>query len=337
MGKSFINIKELAQALNLSTSTVSRAFRDKEDINPETKKFILDKAKELGYYPNIYASNLRGSKSKTIAVIMPELANNFFSLAVKGIERVAQRNGYHTLVYVTDSIYEKEVSIVEDLYNGRVEGIIMSVSGEGNDHRYIKQLKTNNIPLVFFDRVYDDIDLPKITTDDYNSCFNATEYLIENGCKKIAFLVIDKNVSIGNARMNGFIDAHKKHNISPDDYLIVDCKNDLDESYRIIKEVLRSQKPDALVSSVERLAITSYRVCADEKISIPGEVKIIGYSNLSIADILNPSFSTITQPAEAQGTKAAEILFDILKHKPLAQKDFVLVSHIIHRKSTEFS
>ncbi|HEY0299359.1 MAG TPA: LacI family DNA-binding transcriptional regulator, partial [Arachidicoccus sp.] len=169
MSKSFINIKELAQALNLSTSTVSRAFRDKADISSDTKKFILDKAKELGYYPNIHASNLRGSKSKTIAVIMPELANNFFSLAVRGIENVAQENGYHTLIYVTDSLYDKEVEIIEDLYNGRVEGIIMSASGEGNNHQYIKKLKTNDIPLVFFDRVYDDIDLPKVTTDDYNS------------------------------------------------------------------------------------------------------------------------------------------------------------------------
>ncbi|WP_225974573.1 LacI family DNA-binding transcriptional regulator [Arachidicoccus ginsenosidivorans] len=142
MSKSFINIKELAQALNLSTSTVSRAFRDKNDINPQTKQFILDKAKELGYYPNIYASNLRGSKSRTLAVIMPELANNFFSLAVKGIEKVAQAKGYHTLVYVTDSNYSKEISIVEDLFNGRVEGIIMSVSGEGSDHQYIKSLRT---------------------------------------------------------------------------------------------------------------------------------------------------------------------------------------------------
>lgn len=334
MSKSFINIKELAVALNLSTSTVSRAFRDKGDINADTKQYILDKAKELGYYPNIYASNLRDSKSRTIAVIMPELANNFFSLAVKGIERVAQANGYHTLIYVTDSLYQKEVEIVEDLYNGRVEGIIMSVSGEGNDHHYINKLKQSHIPLVFFDRVYDDIDVPKVITDDYDSSFKATEYLLNNHCDPVALLVIDKNVSIGNARMKGFVDAHKKCKVKLNENLVVDCSNDLEESCQIIKHTLLTYKPKAILASVERLATASYTVCLDEKIKIPEEVKIIGYSNLSIASLLNPSLSTITQPAEELGTKAAELLFDILKDKPLLQKEVVLEAEIIHRIST---
>lgn len=334
MAKSFINIKELAKALNLSTSTVSRAFRDKEDINADTKKYILDKAKELGYYPNLYASNLRDSKSRTIAVIMPELANNFFSLAVKGIEKIAQSNGYHTLIYVTDSLYQKEVEIVEDLYNGRVEGIIMSVSGEGNDHQYIQKLKTKNIPLVFFDRVYDDIDVPKVMTDDYESSFKATEYLLKNGSKKIAFLVIDRTVSIGNARMSGYIDAHKKCKVKLNENLIVDCSNDFDESYAIIKEMFKTQAPDAVLASVERLATTTYTICLEEKIKVPKQVKIISYSNLSIASLLNPSMSTIEQPAEMLGTRAAEILFDILKGNTLRQKDYVLKSEIHLRDST---
>jgi LacI family transcriptional regulator len=212
----------------------------------------------------------------------------------------------------------------------------MSVSGEGRNHEYIKRLKANNIPLVFFDRVYDDIDVPKITTDDYSSSFKATEYLLKHGCKKPAFLVIDKNISIGNTRMNGFIDAHKKCKIPVDKCLIIDCSNDLDESYRIIEKILLHEKPDALLASVERLAIAAYRVCMNEKIPIPQQVKVISYSNLFVTDMLNPSLSTIEQPAESLGAKAAEILFDTLNHKSLSQKNFVLTSKIIHRKSTEF-
>lgn len=334
MPKSFINIKQLAEALKLSTSTVSRAFRDKNDINEETKKYILQKAKELGYYPNIYASNLRGSKSKTIAVIMPELANNFFSLAVKGIEEVAFSNGYHTLIYVTNSRYEKEVSIVEDLFNGRVEGIIMSVTGEGTEHDYIHKLRESRIPLVFFDRVYDDIDVPKVVTDDYESSFKATQYLLENGSKKVALLVIDKDVSIGNNRMNGFVDAHKKLKIRLDKNFIVDCNNDFDESYHTIKKLWTNHKPDAILASVERLATAAYVVCKDEGISIPRELKIISYSNLNIADLLNPSLSTITQPAEELGSRAAELLFDILKGNKISENLITLPSEIIHRISS---
>ncbi|HTN37976.1 MAG TPA: LacI family DNA-binding transcriptional regulator [Arachidicoccus sp.] len=335
MPKSFINIRELAQALNLSTSTVSRAFRDKNDINAETKQFILDKAKELGYYPNIYASNLRDSKSKTIAVIMPELANNFFSLAVKGIEKVAQANGYHTLIYVTDSSYKKEVGIVEELYNGRVEGIIMSVSGEGAEHNYIEKLRESGIPLVFFDRVYEDIDVPKVTTDDFESSFKATEYFLKEGLKKVAFLVIDKAVSIGNARMQGYIEAHRKCGIPLDRNLIVDCSNDFDTSYEIIFNTIKNYQPEALFASVERLATASYKVCLDNNVVIPEQIKIISYSNLSIADLLNPSLSTITQPAEDLGTRAASLIFDVLKEKPVLTKGLVLQSEIIHRDSTK--
>jgi len=336
MSKSFINIKELAQALNLSTSTVSRAFRDKNDINPQTKQFILDKAKELGYYPNIYASNLRGSKSRTLAVIMPELANNFFSLAVKGIEKVAQANGYHTLVYVTDSSYTKEISIVEDLFNGRVEGIIMSVSGEGADHHYIKKLKDSKIPLVFFDRVYDDIDVPKVITDDFDSSFKATEYFLRKGLEKVAFLVIDKSVSIGNARLQGYLEAHKKCGKQVDKNLIVDCSNDFDESYDSIKLAISLHRPEALFASVERLATAAYRVCKDLNVKIPDEVKVISYSNLNIADLLNPSLSTITQPAEALGKEAAKLIFGMLNGLAPSKKEQILRSELIHRSSTKF-
>ena len=336
MSKSFINIKELAQALNLSTSTVSRAFRDKNDINPGTKQYILDKAKELGYYPNLYASNLRGSKSRTLAVIMPELANNFFSLAVKGIEKIAQGKGYHTLVYVTDSNYEKEVSIVEDLFNGRVEGIIMSVSGEGIDHQYIRKLKDSRIPLVFFDRVYDDIDVPKVVTDDFDSSFKATEYFLEKGLERVAFLVIDKGVSIGNARLQGYLEAHRKCNRQVDRHLIVDCTNDFDQSYRVIQQAIKLHKPQALFASVERLATAAYRVCNDLNLCIPDDIKVISYSNLTIADLLAPSLSTITQPAEDLGREAARLIFGILNGTPLPDKEQVLQADIIHRASSRF-
>jgi LacI family transcriptional regulator len=141
-----INIKQLAKTLNLSTSTVSRAFRNNSDINKETKERILAKARELNYQPNHYASNLRERKSNTIAVIVPELANNFFLQAINGLERVASEKGYHILIYLTDDKYDKEVSFINHLHSGRVDGIIMSVSGEAaREHSYLYKLKKKNI------------------------------------------------------------------------------------------------------------------------------------------------------------------------------------------------
>ncbi|MVT08538.1 LacI family DNA-binding transcriptional regulator [Chitinophaga tropicalis] len=329
-----VDIKRLAEKLNLSTSTVSRAFRGNSDINPETKARILSMAKEFNYQPNHYASNLRDKKSNTIAIIVPELANNFFSQAIHGIERVAREKGYYTLIYVTDDEYEKEVMFIEKLYNGRVDGIIMSVSGEANDHAYLNKRGAKSIPLVFFDRVYDDIDVPKVTTDDYTSSFDGTLHLIEGGCKKIAFLVVNKSLSIGNIRMQGYRDALKDAGIPFDERLVIDCSNDYSKNYGILTEMLREQRPDGLFASVERLAISSYYVCHDLGIRIPEDIKIVSFSSLEIASLLNPALSTITQPAYDLGTNAAELLFKTLEGKTEVKDHIVLSSKLIPRKSS---
>ncbi|MET3112333.1 LacI family transcriptional regulator [Pedobacter sp. CG_S7] len=331
------NIKQLAKALNLSTSTVSRAFRDNSDINKETKERILAKAKEFHYQPNHYASNLREQRSKTIAVIVPELGNNFFSQAINGIERIARDNGYHILIYATDDEYEKEVSFIQHLHNGRVDGIIMSVSGEANDHTYLNEFGSKRLPLVFFDRVYEDIITPRVVTNDYASSFSATQHLIKQGCTRIAYLVINKNLSIGKTRMQGYIDALGKYNIPFDDRFIVDCSNSYKENNAILKNMLKVLKPDGVFTSVERLAFATYYAAYDLGISIPNELKVIGFSSLEIAPLLNPSLTTVTQPATQIGIEAASLLFKMLEAPQSVDcnKKVVLNSKLIKRKSTE--
>jgi len=332
-----VNIKQLAKALNLSTSTVSRAFRDNSDISKETKDRILSKAKEFNYQPNHYASNLREQRSKTIAVIVPELANNFFSQAIRGIEQVARAKGYHILIYATDDDYEKEVSFIRHLHNGRADGIIMSVSGEANDHNYLNELSHKRLPLVFFDRVYEDIVTPRVITNDYDSSFSATQHLIKQGCKKIAYLVINKNLSIGKFRMQGYIDALKKHQIPYDDQLVVDCTNSYTKNNVILKRMLQELKPDGVFTSVERLAFATYYACYDLEISVPEQLKVIGFSSLEIAPLLNPSLTTVTQPATQIGTEAVNLLFRMLEHPETVDQSekIVLNSKLIKRRSTE--
>lgn len=333
-----INIKKLAKALNLSTSTVSRAFRNNSDINKETKERILAKARELNYEPNHYASNLRERKSKTIAVIVPELANNFFLQAINGLEQVASQKGYHILIYLTGDDYDKEISFINHLHNGRVDGIIMSVSGEAaREHSYLYKLKTKNIPLIFFDRIYEDIEASHVTSDDYESSFKATEHLIQRGCKRIAFLVIHKNLSIGKTRFQGYLDALQKHHINYADDLVVDCSNNPDENFTILSQAITTLKPDGLFASVERIAISCYYVLQDLKLAIPQDIKIISFSSLEIADLLNPSLTTITQPAFEMGTAAAQLLFKALETEngqEVKQEQVVLQSKLVQRKST---
>jgi len=331
-----INIKKLAEALNLSTSTISRAFRDNSDISGATKERILAKAKELNYQPNHYASNLREQKSKTIAVIVPELANNYFSQAIHGIERVARENGYHILIYVTDDDYKKEVNFIHHLHNGRADGIIMSVSGEANDHNYLNNFDSKRLPLVFFDRIYEDIETPRVITNDYNSSFLATEHLIEQGCKKIAYFVVNKSLSIGKTRMQGYLDALAKHHVPFKEEYIVDCSNSYDENSVIVKNALVELQPDGVFTSVERLAFATYYACYDLGIKVPTDLKVISFSSLEIAPLLNPSLTTITQPAAEIGEEAAKLLFKILDNQQ--DKNFfsevILESKIIIRNST---
>jgi|SRR5690606_2611356 LacI family transcriptional regulator len=333
-----VDIISIAKALNLSKSTVSRAFQEKSDINPNTRNRILAYANEVNYRPNHYASNLREQKSKTIAVVVPELENNYFTQIIKGAEEIAKREGYHILIYATDDDINKEREFITSISNGKVDGVLMSVVGERDNHSYLHNIDLVKMPIVFFDRVYDDVDITKIVTDDYQSSFDATEHLLLGGCTSIAYLVVDKDHSIGKERALGYKDALKKHNIAIQEELIIDCSNSYDENFNIIKEVLLNHKPDAVFASVERLAFSTYFVCNDLDLNIPRDLKVVAFSSLQIAELLSPPLSTVTQPAEQIGQEAAKLLVNKLKgeQQELDTNTIVLKSELRIRKSSQF-
>ncbi|WP_255486829.1 LacI family DNA-binding transcriptional regulator [Mucilaginibacter sp. SP1R1] len=331
-----MNIKKLAQELNLSPATVSRALRDNYQISPETKTKVLAMAKKLNYEPNPFASNLRNQKSKTIAVIIPEVANNFFSQAINGIEEIARMRDYHVLIYQTHEKSETEIAFTQRLISGRVDGILISISSETNDNEHLKEI-IKNIPVVFFDRVYEDIDAVKITTDDYESTYNATCHLIACGCKKIGYLLALNNISTGKKRFDGYKNALKDNEIPYNSDLILTDSNNDEENYEHIKQLLHTQKPDGIISSVEEMALPCYYACKELDIRIPDDIKIISFSNLKTAPLLNPSLTTITQPAFEIGKEAASIMFKILDKKYFEpNQTHILKSTLIKRESTSF-
>jgi LacI family transcriptional regulator len=332
--KETITIKTLAKELNISISTVSKALNDSYEISLETKQKVWDLAKKLKYNRNPSASNLRSHKTKTIAVVIPEIANNFFSQAINGIEEIARQRGYHVLIYQTHENSELEVAFTDSLLSGRVDGILISVSSDTNNTEHFTSL-VKEIPTVFFDRVYEDIDAVKITTDDYESAYNATSYLIDCGCKKIAYLFALNNLNAGKQRMAGYQDALKAGKMSCSYDLILNYDQDADRNYANIKELMLTKKPDAVISSIEDLALPCYYVCKELGINIPGDLKIISFSNLNTAALLNPSLTTITQPAFEMGKEAAGILFRILDKKYFEPNEWlVLKSMLIKREST---
>lgn len=332
-----VNIKALAAQLNLSISTVSRALQDSSEIGAKTKLRVHELAKQLNYQPNHYAAGLRKKQSHTIAVVVPEVADNFFSLVIDGIDKVAQTKGYHVLIFLTRDDYNKEVNFIRHIQSGRVDGVLISVSSESKDNEHLHELNRKNIPVVFFDRVFEDIPTAKITTDDYKASYKATKHLIDQGCKKIACLAIPETLLISRKRVQGYMDALEDHGLSVDKNLIGHCDNNDDEvNYKIISDLIKQQKPDGVFSSIEKLALLTYQSCINLKLNIPRDLKIISFSSLKIAPLLQPALSTITQPAFEMGKEAANILFSALEESKTGLKDdhIEMESVIVIRESS---
>jgi LacI family transcriptional regulator len=333
-----VNLKDLAKELNVSISTVSKALKSSHEISAGTKKKVLELAQKMGYNPNPYAGFLRHHKSKTIALIAPELTNNFFIQAISGAESVAQEKDYHLLIYITNDDFQKEESILKHLENGRVDGVIISLATSTKTYHHLNSLIHTGIPIVFFDRICHEIETAKITTDDFTSGFNATNHLIEEGCKDIAYLSLAENISIDNKRKQGYLEALHKYDIPFNPERIIQCGTDDKTNYNRIKDLMQLEhKPDGIFASIEKLALNVYYVCNDLHINIPSQMKVICFSNLRTAPLLKPSLTTITQPAFEMGKQAATILFKNLDKKRtlINNENIILKSELIKRDSTK--
>lgn len=331
-----ITIKMLAKQLNLSTAAVSKALRDSHEISSVTKQRVLDLANQLNYVPHPYAGSLREKKSKTIAVVIPEVADSFFSLALNGIETIAIENGYHSLIYLTHENLEREVEIMKTLESGRVDGVIMSVSMKTSSYEHIKSIQ-KMVPLVFFDRICEVIDTAKVTTNDYDCGYEVTKHLIDRGCKRIALLSVSDSLSISSKRMQGYQQALADYKMDPDCCQVIDFNEDLTKNHELLTNVLSSkERPDGIIATVSKMTTDLYMVCMELGIRIPQDIKVVCFSNDATAAILNPSLSTITQPAFEMGKKAAEILFRSLKKNFLItnEESVVIPSQLIVRNSS---
>ena len=333
-----VNLKRLAEELHLSIATVSRALQDSHEVSTATKARVRALATALNYQPNAYASSLRRNQSKTIGVVIPKVTNHFFALAINGIEEAARQANYHVLIYLTHDDYEREVSIIQHLKGGRVDGILMSVASGTQDTAHLQSLK---LPIVFFDRVCAEVPTAKVTTNDYESGYQATEHLIEAGCRNIAHLLLSSTLSIGRNRHQGYLDALAAHGLTPGPDLTLPGTPDNDGPNgnvgRIRELMQRRPDIDGIFASVERLAVNAYHVCRELGRRIPEDVKIVGFSNLESVSLFDPPLTTVTQPAYDIGREAAKILLRAVEKKRaiLPSQSLVLASELVQRRSTE--
>lgn len=312
-----ITIKDIAKALNLSTSTVSRALRGSYEINVETKRLVMEYAERMNYRPNPIALSLKENRSRSIGVIVPEIANNFFSQAINGMESIAYNRGYHVVISQNHESYERELVSTQYLAQRRVDGLLVSLSGESNDLEHFKELQSKGLPIVFFDRVPQNYITHKVTADNFVGAYQATEHLIQQGYRRIAHLTSPSWLSITYERLEGYKKALQNYGIPFEESYIKYCSHGgmiADEVESAVLELLRHPiRPDAIFAAGDRLTTSCMSLVRQEGLRIPDDVAIVGFTNLVTAHLLNPALSAVLQPAFEMGQLATEFLIDLIE------------------------
>jgi LacI family transcriptional regulator len=333
-------IKDIARELNLSTSTVSRALRGSYEINPETKRLVMECAERLNYRPNPIALSLKGSSSRAIGVIVPQIANYFFSQAINGIEAIAYNRGYHVIIFQSQESYEREMANVNQAMSRKVDGLLISLSSETSDVTHLRDVIDKNVPVVLFDRVSAELNVTQVVADNFGGSFAATEHLIQSGRRRIAHLTIQPWLSITQERLAGYRAALEKHGLAFDENLIRYGTFGPDEVGPMVDELMALDPiPDAFFTASDRLAIGCLKALHQRQLAIPEDVSLIGFTNLNVADLLAPSLSTVVQPAQEIGQVAAERLIDLIENKQRAKpvNTVKIPTELIVRDSTRLT
>lgn len=336
--KKKVTIHEIAKALNIDGSTVSRALNNSDRVPQKTKAKVLAKAKELGYQKNVLASNLRKNKSYTIGVIVPRISRHFFSSAISGIEEVAFAKGYHVIICQSLEDLKREQGIVDNLIANRVEGVLISVSMETLDGVHLQGFGQNNIPLVFFDRHCPALpDSNMVLIDDKLAAFEATSHLIEAGCKRIVHFSGPQRLEIYRNRLAGYKKALQKNGIPYNEkYVVTSRLMEVDGRESTEKMIEMDNTIDGIFSANDVAAIGAIKYLKKIGKKIPDDICVIGFSNEPISEVIEPSLTTIDQFGAEMGKKACQLLIRTIDREKLKPSDrtYIIKPLLIHREST---
>lgn len=331
-----VTIKDVAKALNVSVSTISRAFNDKYDIHPDTKNMILQKAKEMGYSPNPIAQRMTQHKSSLIGVVVPEFVNAFFPRIIMAIQKIMDENGYQVLIMSSEESAAKELKNIQTLEKNMVDGLIVSLTQETRDICYFQQLLDKHIPIVQFNRISQKLATPKIILDDKLSASYATEHLVQQGYRNIYHLSGPNNLIISHNRIKGFTDTLQKYGFSTTENKIIETGIFIEDGKRIATQLIESQDiPEALFCFNDPVAIGAMEVFKAHNYRIPEEIAFMGFTESRIATHLTPALSSVEQPTEEFGKTAARLLLDLINEKErISDKTIVLSGKLNIRGSS---
>ncbi|MDO6801319.1 LacI family DNA-binding transcriptional regulator [Wenyingzhuangia sp. 1_MG-2023] len=309
-----ITIKDVAKKLNVSISTVSRAFNDKYDIKKETRDLILQTAQELGYRPNPIARKLIQQRSFNIGIVVPEFENSFFPQIMLGAQEVLHNKGYQVLIMQSNYSWEIERKNVETLVDNMVDGLIISLTSEKQNNEYYKELLKQDIPIVFFNRAVDEIPASKVLFDDFKWALFATEHLIMQGYRDIVHLTGTHNLTLTKNRLRGFEQAHRKHKLPPGK--IISCGFKMEDGERIAQELIdRNEIPRAIFAANDSCAIGAMNVFKQHSYKIPNDIAIVGFTESKLAKHTYPSLTSVEQPTRDIGQTSANLLLEQIENK----------------------
>jgi LacI family transcriptional regulator len=335
-----ITLKEIASTLGISITTVSKALKNYPDVSEKTKNAVKELAENLNYTPNSFAVNLRTKESKTIGLIIPEVSHHFFSNIIKSIIHEAEKNGYLVIILQSNESLELEKKQVELLINKRVDGILISLSNESNNDSHIQDIIKKEIPLVMFDKIAKLTKCSKVIIDDQKAGFEATQHLIDRGCKKIAHIRGPLNPQNSIDRYLGYKKALEKNNIPFDSKLVYTCESvSFEEGYAFTKQLFEEHPDiDGIFAITDLVAVGSLAYCNEHKISVPKNVKVIGFSNWFMSQVITPKLSTVEQPSHEMGISAFNLLLEEMTSRKdeskFTPKTIELKTQIIQRESS---
>lgn len=335
MRRRYATIKDIAHALNISVSTVSRALRDTYDVNPDTRQLVLAKAAELNYKPNFNATGLVQNSTHNIGVLLPGITNYYFSTVFTGIQEVAYDNGYNIILYVTNDAPEREIATVRNLSFSSLDGLLVCISSQSDACGHFQEIIDDGIPVVFFDRVAENIATSKVMQDDYNGAFEATEHLIKNGYRKIAHITGPAGLALTENRLQGYLQALKKHRLPVSEDRIIHSGFSQEHGENDIQALWNAvDPPDAVFAVNDRKAVGAILALKQKKIRVGKDVGVVGFTNDPVSAIISPALTTIAEPAFDIGKLSCQLLLKHIRKPQFVPEEVVLPGKLIVRESS---
>ncbi len=335
MSKKHVSLKDLAKELGVSISTISRALKNHPDISPELTKKVQQLAADRNYTPNPLAMGLLRQQTKMIGVIVPDIVTHFYSSIISGIEEIAKQRGYFIVIASSNESIEKEVESVNNLLKSRVEGLIVCVSRETKNTKHFEKLVQNEIPLVFFDRICEALDVASVIADGVDAAKKIVAHFYKNGCRRIAYISGPEHLNISKSRKEGYLKGMYECGLEIDPQLLVECDLSNKDATRAVAQLLNSDnRPDAIFGLNDTIAFAAMKEIKKRGLKIPDDIALVGFTDEFHSTVVDPLLTSITHPTVRMGREAANLFFETLEKEANFRHQIVLKTELIVRESS---